>query len=156
MFPSHDPSSEMFGGCIGTPFNENTSLIPASPYAAAKVFAHNMAKVYRESYGLHISCAINFNHDSERRGQEFLTRKVTKAVAEIKAGHRKILELGNLDTQRDFTYAPEVMRAAWLMLQQAVPSDYVISSGEAHSMKEFVDKAFKLAGLAPFDRDWET
>ena len=142
-------SSEMFGAAPA-PQSESTPFHPRSPYACAKVFAHNITVNYRESYGLHASCGILFNHESPRRGETFLTRKVTRGVACIKYGLQKKLFLGNLDARRDWGYAPDYVRAMWLMLQQDHPDDYVIGTGEAHTVREFVELAFAHAGL-----DWK-
>jgi GDPmannose 4,6-dehydratase len=139
-------SSEMFGASPA-PQNENTLFIPQSPYGAAKVFAYNMTNLYREAYGIFAVNGILFNHESERRGETFVTRKITRGIARIKAGLDKKLYLGNLDARRDWGYAPEYMEAAWLMLQQSKPDNYVIGTGETHSVKEFVETAFKEAGL---------
>jgi len=143
-------SSEMFGAAPA-PQNENTLFVPQSPYGAAKVFACNMTKLYREAYGIFAVNGILFNHESERRGETFVTRKITRGIARIKAGLDKKLYLGNLDAKRDWGYAPEYMEAAWLMMQQTKPDDYVIGTGETHSVKEFVEHAFKEAGLG----DWK-
>ena len=142
-------SSEMFGS-TPPPQNEHSALHPRSPYACAKVFAHHATVNYRESYGLHASCGILFNHESPRRGETFVTRKVTRAVARIKHGLQARLYLGNLDARRDWGYAPDYVRAMWLMLQQEQPDDYVIGSGEMHSVRDFVELAFSAAGL-----EWE-
>lgn len=141
-------SSEMFGS-TPPPQDENTRFYPRSPYACAKVFAHQITVNYRESYGLHASCGILFNHESERRGETFVTRKITRAVAQIKLGLQEKLYLGNLSARRDWGYAPDYVRAMWLMLQQDLPDDYAIGTGESHSVQEFVEKAFSRVGL-----DW--
>ncbi len=139
-------SSEMFGSSP-PPQNEKTPLSPQSPYGAAKIFAYNMTNLYREAYGLFAVNGILFNHESERRGETFVTRKITRGIAHIKAGLDKKLYLGNLNTKRDWGYAPEYMEAAWLMMQQPKPDDYVIGTGETHTVKEFLELAFKEAGL---------
>jgi GDPmannose 4,6-dehydratase len=141
-------SSEMYGS-TPPPQRETTVFHPRSPYACGKVFAHNIIVNYRESYHLHASCGILFNHESPRRGETFVTRKITRAVARIKFGLQDKLYLGNLDARRDWGYAPDYVRAMWLMLQQEEPGDYVIGTGEAHSVREFADLAFANAGL-----DW--
>lgn len=141
-------SSEMFGS-TPPPQNEETIFHPRSPYACAKVFAHNISVNYRESYGLHVSNGILFNHESPRRGETFVTRKITRAVARIKYGVQDILYLGNLDAARDWGYAPDYVRAMWLMLQQDAPDDYVIGTGESHTVRELVQCAFEAAAL-----DW--
>ncbi len=140
-------SSEMFGLIQETPQRETTKFYPRSPYGAAKVYSYWMTVNYRESYGIHASNGILFNHESPRRGETFVTRKITRAVARIKAGLQKRLFLGNLDAKRDWGYAPEYVEAMWLMLQQDNPDDYVIATGETHSIREFLDLSFGLAGL---------
>ena len=140
-------SSEMFGDNPSFPQNENTGLSPASPYACAKVFAHNITRNYRESYNIHASSGILFNHESPRRGEDFVSRKITLAVAKIKLGLQKKLHLGNLDAKRDWGFAGDYVEAMWLMLQQNKPDDYVIATGETHTVKEFVERAFDLAKL---------
>jgi GDPmannose 4,6-dehydratase len=142
-------SSEMFGKAQESPQNEATAFYPRSPYAAAKVYAHWMTVNYRESYGLFASSGILFNHESPRRGETFVTRKVTRAVARIKAGLQEKLYLGNLDAKRDWGYAREYVEAMWLMLQQDEPDDYVIATGETHSVTEFLEEAFSRVDL-----DW--
>ena len=143
-------SSEMYGKVLESPQSETTPLNPRSPYAVAKVFAHFMTVDYREAYGLHASNGILFNHESPRRGGTFVTRKVTRGVAAILAGTQKHLFLGNLDAQRDWGYAKEYVEAMWLMVQQPQPDDYVIATGEMHSVRELCQIAFGLVGL-----DWE-
>jgi GDPmannose 4,6-dehydratase len=143
-------SSEMFGMVQESPQNEATAFHPRSPYAAAKVYAHWMTVNYRESYGMFASSGILFNHESPRRGETFVTRKITRAVARIKAGTQSKLFLGNLDAQRDWGYAKEYVEAMWLMLQQSEPDDFVIATGETHSVREFLDEAFSCVDL-----DWK-
>lgn len=146
-------TSEMFGGIKGAPQNENTPFYPRSPYAASKLCAHWTTVNYRESYGMHDSSGILFNHESPLRGgAEFVTRKITLAVARIKYGLQKELTLGNLDAKRDWGYALEYVEAMWSMLQQDKPDDYVIATGETHSVREFVEAAFEAAGLGSY---WE-
>jgi len=141
-------SSEMYGS-TPAPQSEVSVFHPRSPYACSKLFAHNITVNYRESYALHASSGILFNHESPRRGETFVTRKITRAVAHIKSGLQKKLYLGNLDARRDWGYAPDYVRAMWLMLQQDVPDDFVIGTGESHTVREFVQLAFDYAGL-----DW--
>ena len=140
-------SSEMYGDNPAHPQNENTLLMPASPYACAKVFAHGLVRNYREGYGIHASSGILFNHESPRRGETFVTRKITKAAARIKLGLQNELRLGNLDAKRDWGYAKDYVEAMWLMLQQDKPDDYVIATGETRSVREFLEETFSLAGL---------
>jgi len=142
-------SSEMFGSAP-PPQNENTLFHPRSPYAAAKVYAYWMTVNYREGYNLFTCNGILFNHESPRRGQTFVTRKITRAIAEILAGRQRYLYLGNLEAKRDWGYAPEYVETMWLILQQDKPDDFVMGTGECHSVKEFLEEAFKYAGL-----DWE-
>ena len=142
-------SSEMFGSAPA-PQNEKTPFHPRSPYGVAKLFSYWMTVNYREAHGLHASNGILFNHESPRRGETFVTRKITRAVARIKAGMQEKLYLGNLDAKRDWGYAPEYVEAMWLMLQQDDPSDLVIATGEAHSVREFCEVAFGRVDL-----DWE-
>jgi len=143
-------SSEMFGKVVEVPQSERTPFYPRSPYGVAKVYAHWATVNYRESYQLHASSGILFNHESPRRGLEFVTRKVTNAVARIKMGLADHVGLGNLDSQRDWGYAQDYVRAMWLMLQQDNPGDYVVATGETHSVREFCEIAFGHVGL-----DWQ-
>ena len=144
-------SSEMFGKVRETPQNEATPFYPRSPYGVAKVFGHHITVNYRESFGLFAVSGILFNHESPRRGREFVTRKISEAVARIKLGLQDELALGNLDARRDWGFAPEYVDAMWRMLQQAEPEDFVIGTGETHSPQEFVDLAFRHVGLDPKD-----
>jgi GDPmannose 4,6-dehydratase len=144
-------SSEMFGRVRETPQNEATPFHPRSPYGVAKVYGHHITVNYRESFGLFAVSGILFNHESPRRGREFVTRKITEAVAKLKLGLQDELRLGNLDAKRDWGYAPEYVEAMWLMLQQEQPSDYVIGTGEHHSPGELVEIAFDHVGLDPAD-----
>jgi GDPmannose 4,6-dehydratase len=141
-------SSEMFGSAP-PPQNENTVFHPRSPYGAAKIYSHWMTTNYREAYGLFAASGILFNHESPRRGETFVTRKITRAAARIHAGQQKKLYLGNLDSRRDWGYAPEYVEGMWRILQQERPSDYVLGTGEAHSVREFLEEAF-----AYLDLDW--
>lgn len=143
-------SSEMYGLVQEVPQRENTPFYPRSPYGAAKVFAYWLTVNYRESYGLHASNGILFNHESPRRGETFVTRKITRAVARIKAGVQSKLYMGNLDSKRDWGYAKEYVEAMYLMLQQDNPDDYVIATGETHTVREFLEVCFNHVGL-----DWE-
>ena len=143
-------SSEMFGMVQETPQRETTPFYPRSPYGVAKVYGHWITVNYRESYGLYAVSGILFNHESPRRGTEFVTRKVTDAVARIKLGHQKELKLGNLDARRDWGYAGDYVEAMWRMLQQDTPDDYVIATGEMHTVRELCEIAFGHAGL-----DWK-
>jgi GDPmannose 4,6-dehydratase len=142
-------SSEMFGDAP-PPQNEETPFRPRSPYSAAKVYAYWMVKNCREGYGMFAVNGILFNHESPRRGETFVTRKITRSLARIKYGLEKKLYLGNLEAKRDWGYAPDFVEAMWLMLQQDKPEDYVIATGEPHSVKEFLEEAFKYVGL-----DWK-
>ncbi|MGH8913470.1 MAG: GDP-mannose 4,6-dehydratase [Acidimicrobiia bacterium] len=141
-------TSEMFGNSP-PPQSETTELRPRSPYAAAKAHAHWLVTNYREAYGIHATNGILFNHEGERRGETFVTRKITRAVARIVAGTQEHLYLGNLEALRDWGYAKDFVKAIWLMLQQEEPDDYVIGTGEAHTVGEFCERAFDLVGL-----DW--
>ena len=143
-------SSEMYGKVMEVPQTETTPFYPRSPYACAKVYSYWITVNYRESYGLHASNGILFNHESPRRGETFVTRKITRALAQIKAGRQDKLYLGNLDSKRDWGYAKEYVEAMWLMLQQDEPDDYVIATNETHSVREFLEVAFAHAGL-----DWQ-
>ena len=143
-------SSEMFGAAEESPQSEKTRFHPRSPYACAKIYAHHMAVNYRESYGMYICSGILFNHESPRRGLEFVTRKITNCVARIYYGLDKELRLGNLEARRDWGYAGDYVKAMWLMLQQEKPGNYVIATGEPHSVKEFAELAFREIGL-----DWQ-
>ncbi|MGB8212821.1 MAG: GDP-mannose 4,6-dehydratase [Anaerolineales bacterium] len=140
-------SSEMFGKVTETPQRETTSFYPRSPYGVAKVYGHWITVNYRESYGLYTVSGILFNHESPRRGLEFVTRKISCGVANIKLGLSKELHLGNLEARRDWGFAGEYVQAMWKMLQQETPEDFVIGTGETHSVREFVDMAFKYVGL---------
>ena len=140
-------SSEMFGDNPTTPQNEQTALMPASPYACAKVYAHNLIRNYRESYNLFACSGILFNHESPRRGETFVTRKITLAAARIVLGMQDKLCLGNLDAKRDWGHAKDYVKAMWLMLQQDSPQDYVIATGKTYSVKEFLETVFSIAGL---------
>ena len=143
-------SSEMFGKARTTPQNELTPFHPRSPYACAKLYAHWITVNYRESYNLHASSGILFNHESPRRGENFVTRKITRAVARIQAGLQQKLFMGNLDAKRDWGYAKEYVEVMWRMLQQPEPDDYVVATGETHSVREFLELAFARADL-----DWK-
>ena len=143
-------SSEMFGKVNEVPQTETTPFYPRSPYGVAKVYGHWITVNYRESYGLHASSGMLFNHESPRRGLEFVTRKVSHGVARIACGLDDKLALGNLDSQRDWGYAADYVRAMWLMLQQDIPSDYVVATGQTHSVRELCELAFAAAGL-----EWE-
>lgn len=143
-------SSEMFGSAL-PPQNEKTPFHPRSPYGVAKVFAYWATVNYREAYDIFAVNGILFNHESERRGGTFVTKKIARGVVRIKAGLDKKIYLGNLDARRDWGYAPEYMEAAWLMLQQENPDDYVIGTGQSHSVKDFLTSAFKCVGI----NDWE-
>jgi GDPmannose 4,6-dehydratase len=141
-------SSEMFGAAP-PPQSENTPFHPRSPYACAKVYAYWQTVNYRESYGMFATNGILFNHESARRGETFVTRKITRAAARIKLGLQQKLYLGNLDAKRDWGYAPDYVRAMWMMLQADEPDDYVVATGEAYSVRQFLDKTFELLGLNP-------
>jgi GDPmannose 4,6-dehydratase len=140
-------SSEMFGKVRQTPQTEDTPFYPRSPYGCAKVYGHDIAVNYRDSYGLFACSGILFNHESERRGLEFVTRKITNAVARIKLGLQDELVLGDLEPQRDWGYAGDYVKAMWMMLQQDEPEDFVVATGETHSVRQFLELAFGLAGI---------
>jgi GDPmannose 4,6-dehydratase len=148
-------TSEMFGGLDynrpGKGYDEDSLFHPRSPYGVAKLYGHWITKNYRESYGMHTSCGILFNHEGERRGPEFVTRKITRAVARIHLGKQEYLELGNLDSKRDWGYAGDYVEGMWRMLQQDQPGDYVLATGETHTIGEFLDQAFKEVGID----DWK-
>lgn len=149
-------TSEMFGGLDynrpGKGYDEDSPFHPRSPYGVAKLYAHWITKNYRESYGMHASCGILFNHEGERRGPEFVTRKISKAVARIKLGKQDVLELGNMDSKRDWGYAGDYVKGMWLMLQQDEPGDYILASGETHTIREFCEQAFKEIDI---DLEWQ-
>jgi GDPmannose 4,6-dehydratase len=140
-------SSEMFGKVVEIPQVETTRFHPRSAYGISKVAGFDLTRNYREAYGLHATSGILFNHESPRRGYEFVTRKISSGVAQILAGKSKQLRLGNLDAKRDWGHARDYVEAMWLMLQQDSPDDYVVATGETHSVREFVDKAFGMVGL---------
>ena len=140
-------SSEMFGDNPEHPQSENTAFMPASPYACAKTYSHNLVRNYREGYGLFACSGILFNHESPRRGETFVTRKITLAAARIKLGMQDKLYLGNLDAKRDWGHAKDYVRAMWMMLQQETPDDYVIATGKTYSVKEFLHTVFDIADL---------
>lgn len=139
-------SSEMFGKIQESPQKETTRFYPRSPYGVAKAYAHHIAVNYREAYKMHISCGIMFNHESPRRGEEFVTRKITKGISDFKKSGNKI-SLGNLNAARDWGYAPDFMEGAWRMVQQDVPDDYVLATGQTHTVKEWLEEACRCAGV---------
>jgi len=143
-------SSEMFGRMVENPANEKTPFYPRSPYGVAKLYGHWITKNYRESYDMFNVSGILFNHEAERRGHEFVTRKISDGVARIQLGLSDHIALGNLDSRRDWGYAPDYVEAVWLMLQQDSPEDYVIATNEAHSIRDFLNEAFSVAGI----KDW--
>jgi len=143
-------SSEMYGKVLEVPQTETTPFYPRSPYACAKAYAYHLTVNYRESYNMHVSNGILFNHESPRRGETFVTRKITRAATRIKLGMQDKLYLGNLDSRRDWGYAPDYVRGMWMMLQQETPDDYVIATNETRSVREFVEETFRL-----LDLDWE-
>lgn len=144
-------TSNMFGKATEIPQNENTPLNPQSPYAAAKVLAFTLSRHYRDAYGMFVATAILYNHESPRRTEEYVTRKITKAAANISAGLQKELVLGNLDAKIDWGYSKEYMEAAWNILQLSQPDDFIIATGEAHSIREFLEEAFSQVNLNPDD-----
>ena len=144
-------SSEMFGRMVENPAKETTPFYPRSPYGVSKLYGHWITKNYRESYGMFACSGILFNHESERRGIEFVTRKISDGVARIHLGLADNITLGNLDAKRDWGYAPDYVEAMWMMLQQETPEDYVIATGETHSIRDFLDAAFNHVGI----KDWE-
>ena len=145
-------SSEMFGRMVENPAKETTPFYPRSPYGVSKLYGHWITKNYRESYDMFACSGILFNHESERRGIEFVTRKISDGVARIKLGLADYITLGNLDAKRDWGYAPDYVEAMWMMLQQEVPEDYVIATGETHSIRDFLDVAFNHIGIS----DWSS
>jgi len=147
-------SSEMFGKVLEIPQTETTSFYPRSPYGVAKVYAHQICVNYREAYGMHVSCGILFNHEGEYRGEEFVTRKITKAVAQIARGKLDKIRLGTLEPKRDWGYAGDYVEAMWLMLQQKTPDDFVIATGKTHSVRDFLTIATEVAGLKGNPEDY--
>ena len=147
-------SSEMFGKVLEIPQTETTSFYPRSPYGVAKVYAHQICVNYREAYGMHVSCGILFNHEGEYRGEEFVTRKITKAVAQIARGKLDKIRLGTLEPKRDWGYAGDYVEAIWLMLQQKTPDDFVIATGKTHSVRDFLTIATEVAGLKGNPEDY--
>lgn len=145
-------SSEMFGRMVENPATESTPFYPRSPYGVAKLYGHWITKNYRESYNMYACSGILFNHESERRGIEFVTRKITNGVAKIQKGLADTISLGNLDAKRDWGYAPDYVQAMWAMLQREVPDDYVIATGNTYSIRDFLDVAFKEIGIT----DWSS
>ena len=144
-------SSEMFGRMVENPATENTPFYPRSPYGVAKLYGHWITKNYRESYNMFACSGILFNHESERRGIEFVTRKITNGVAKIYLGQADSISLGNLDAKRDWGYAPDYVEAMWLMLQQSEPDDYIVATGDTKSIREFLNEAFSFIGIT----NWE-
>ena len=145
-------TSEMFGKMIENPANENTPFYPRSPYGVAKLYAHWMTKNYRESYDMFNVSGILFNHESERRGIEFVTRKISNGVAKIHLGHTDHISLGNLDSKRDWGYAPDYVESMWKMMQHETPEDFVVATGTAYSIREFLDTAFKWVGIDSWEK----
>lgn len=147
-------SSEMFGKVSRVPQNETTSFHPISPYGVAKVYAHHICVNYREEYKMHVSCGILFNHEGEYRGEQYVSRKITKAVAKIAKGNLDKIRLGTLDAKRDWGYAADYVEAMWLMLQQGTPDDYVIATGKTHSVRDFLSIAIEVAELPGNPEDY--
>ena len=145
-------TSEMFGKMVENPANENTPFYPRSPYGVTKLYGHWISKNYRESYEMFNVSGILFNHESERRGVEFVTRKITDGVAKIHLGLEDYLTLGNLDSKRDWGYSPDYVKSMWLMMQQDKPRDYVIATGESHSIRQFLDAAFSAVDITEWDK----
>jgi len=144
-------TSELFGRMIENPATERTPFYPRSPYGVSKLYAHWITKNYRESYDMFNTCGILFNHESERRGHQFVTRKISDGVAKIHHGLQDFITLGNLEAKRDWGYAPDYVESMWLMLQQDNPDDFVIATGKTHTIREFLDSAFDVVGIT----DWE-
>jgi GDPmannose 4,6-dehydratase len=144
----------MFGKVLQVPQNEETPFYPRSPYGVAKVYAHQICVNYRESYGMHVSCGILFNHEGEYRGEEFVTRKITKSVAQIAKGKLDKIRLGTLEPKRDWGYAGDYVEAMWLMMQQQTPDDYVIATGKTHSVRDFLITALAVADLKGEPEDY--
>ena len=147
-------SSEMYGKATEYPQNELTKFNPVSPYGESKVYAHNICKKYREIYGMQVSCGILFNHEGEYRSEEFVTRKITKSLAQISQGRLDKIKLGTLESKRDWGYAGDYVEAMWLMVQQKIPDDFVIATGETHSVRDFLSIAAKAAGLKGDPEDY--
>ncbi len=147
-------SSEMFGKASQVPQTEGTPFYPRSPYGVSKVYAHQVCVNYRESYGMHVSCGILFNHEGEYRGEEFVTRKITKSVAQIAQGKLDKIRLGTLEPKRDWGYAGDYVEAMWLMMQQQTPDDFVIATGKTHSVRDFLSSAIRAAGLKGEPEDY--
>lgn len=148
----HASTSELYGGQTGEPLDEDSPFRPRSPYATSKLFAHWITVNYRQAYGLHASNGICFNHESPRRGKRFVTRKITRAVAKIRAGYQDTLYLGNLEAKRDWGYAPEYVEGMWQIVNRDEPDDYVLATGETHTVRSFVEQAFAEAGI---DIEWQ-
>ena len=145
-------TSELFGRMVENPATEKTPFYPRSPYGVSKLYAHWIVKNYRESYDMFNTCGILFNHESERRGHQFVTRKISDGVARIAHGLADSITLGNLDAKRDWGYAPDYVESMWLMLQQDKPDDFVIATGKTHSIREFLDAAFEVVGILDWDK----